>query len=211
MAKERELKPRVLADQHFSMGPNSHIYFSEDDKRDPASVLRELIGEDVSIGNNTIVKDTSIGRKTKVWHNANLYSSRIGKECNIGSYTEIGGSEVGDRCRIEAYCYMPPGVKIGDRVFLGPRATFTNDKYPKAVSAEWKQETTVVGDDVTIGAGAVILSGIEITGRCVIGAGAVVTKDLLGDYVYVGNPAEAVQDYSYFERKRAERLKKKSA
>ena len=132
---------------------------------------------------------SNVGKGTKLWHEhlSNIGSCTIGKDGTIHSHVWIGDRvSIGDRCRVQAFCFIPTGVRIGNDVFLGPRVTFTNDKNPP--SHEW--QTTVVKNNVSIGAGAVILPGITIGENVRVGAGAVVTKSLPANGTYVGNPAK---------------------
>ena len=140
-------------------------------------------------------EDTVVGIGTKIWHPelSNIYGPMIGNHCNIGALVEIRNDVViGDNCKIQAFTFIPGGVRIGNRVFVGPRVTFTNDKHPKAVGA-WTPLVTTVEDDVNIGAGAVILPGIILGKGCTIGAGAVVVKDVKPGITVVGNPAKELK------------------
>jgi acetyltransferase-like isoleucine patch superfamily enzyme len=91
--------------------------------------------------------------------------------------------------RIQHGAFLPNRARIGDRVFIGPNATFTDDRYPEVNNPRYKAEPPIVEDDVAIGAGAVILPGVRIGRGALIGAGAVVTKDVPPSAVVVGNPA----------------------
>ena len=136
-----------------------------------------------------------IGEGTKIWHEnkSNIYGKgRIGKNCNIGALVEIRHPQIGDDCKIQAFVFIPEGVKIGDRVFIGPHVCFTNDKNPKAVGS-WQLRKTIVQDDVSIGAGAVILPGLTIGKGATIGAGAVVTKNVPAGVTVIGNPAKKLE------------------
>ncbi|MCK4347314.1 MAG: N-acetyltransferase, partial [Thermoplasmatales archaeon] len=97
----------------------------------------------------------------------------------------------GKNCKIRPFVFIPSDVKIGNEVFISPGVIFTNDKYPK-VKGEWKQLNTIVEDEVSIGAGAVVLPGVRIGRGAMVGAGAVVTKDVPSNAVVVGNPARVV-------------------
>lgn len=135
---------------------------------------------------NAVVR---IGKETKIWHEhlSNIGLCSIGDNCTIHSHVWIGDRvKIGNRCRIQAFCFIPTGVRIGNDVFLGPRVTFTNDKHPP--SPDWL--ITTVGDNVSIGAGAVILPGLTLHDGCKIGAGAIVTKDVPAGETWVGNPAK---------------------
>jgi acetyltransferase-like isoleucine patch superfamily enzyme len=136
-----------------------------------------------------VIKDAEIGEGTIVRHYVNLYGCKIGKNCKIASFVEIQkGVVIGDSCKIEAFAYIPTGVTIEDEVFIGPHACFTNDKRPKAVG-EWEVVPTMVKKGVSIGANAVILCGITIGESAMVGAGAVVTKDVPANAKVMGNPA----------------------
>ena len=97
--------------------------------------------------------------------------------------------EIGDGTMIQHGAYLPPGVRIGARCFIGPHVAFTNDKYPVANNPKFVRLITTVCDRVSIGAGAVILPGLTIGEGAVVGAGAVVTRDVPAGAVVMGNPA----------------------
>lgn len=108
----------------------------------------------------------------------------------IYEYVFIGPDvKIGDGCKIQAFAFIPDNVIIGNNVFIGPHACFTNDKYPPSNGA-WKNgPPTIVGDNAVIGANATILPGINIGEGAIIGAGAVVTKDVPAFTTVKGNPA----------------------
>jgi len=131
----------------------------------------------MKVDKTSITVDCKLGLNTIIQPFCNIYKSNIGNNTKIGAYTEIGRSSIGNDCKIGAKVFIPPGILIGDRVFIGPATIFTNDKHPKAVGP-WECLCTVVEDDVSIGAGCVILPGITIGKGAIIGAGSVVTKDI---------------------------------
>jgi len=123
----------------------------------------------------------------------NLYGCKIGRECRIAAFVEIQrGVTIGDRCKVEAFAFIPSGVTIEDEVFVGPRATFTNDLHPHAVG-DWSITPTIVKKGASVGAGAVIVCGVTIGEGAIVGAGAVVTKDVPAGITVVGNPARPVR------------------
>jgi UDP-2-acetamido-3-amino-2,3-dideoxy-glucuronate N-acetyltransferase len=146
------------------------------------------------IGRFSIVKeDVRIGEGSRVWNYCKLYGCAIGKNTQIGSYCEIkNDTTIGDFCRIQSYVSITRGVQIGSHVFLGPRVTILNDKYPtadKARSNSWTLEKVVIEDGATIGGGAIILPGVKIGSYAVVGAGSVVTKNVPSGEIWMGNPA----------------------
>lgn len=138
----------------------------------------------------SIVTDCSIGEGTLIRDQVNLYKCRIGKECKIESFVYIEeGVKVGDRCKIKPNVFIPTGVTIEDGVFIGPNVTFTNDKYPRASNDDFVLRETKICKGASIGAHAVILPGVKIGEDAIVGAGAVVTKDVPPDSIAIGNPA----------------------
>jgi UDP-2-acetamido-3-amino-2,3-dideoxy-glucuronate N-acetyltransferase len=148
---------------------------------------REL--NDVSFGDNVIVHPFT-----------NLYGCRIGDNTRIGPFVEIQrGAVIGANCKIQSHAFICDGVTIEDDVFVGHGVMFVNDKFPRATQdgalkteADWTLLTTKVERGAAIGSGAVILGGITIGADSLIGAGAVVTRDVAPDSTVVGNPARAV-------------------
>jgi UDP-2-acetamido-3-amino-2,3-dideoxy-glucuronate N-acetyltransferase len=122
-----------------------------------------------------------------IWHpELSVILTEIPKTATVHAFVWIGKNVyIGEGCRIQAFAFIPEGVTLGDNVFIGPHVTFTNDKHPPSV--DWSE--TVVEDEVSIGAGAVILPGITIQAGATIGAGAVVTKDVPAGWTVKGNPA----------------------
>src|SRR5487761_1874601 len=136
-----------------------------------------LEGEDsLRIARSTfsIVTDCSIGERTVIRDQVNLFKCKIGSDC-----------------KIESFVYIEEGVTIGDDVFIGPNATFTNDKHPRVVG-DWELLETKVSRGVSIGAHSVILPGLKIGENAIIGAGAVVTKDIPSNTIAIGNPARVI-------------------
>jgi len=131
------------------------------------------------------IHNTCIIRKMNV-----IYDCVIGKNTKVGSHCTLGGVSIGANCKIEDHAFIPPGVTLGDNVFVGPHVCFTNDKYPDASPRKWTQRVTVVEDGASIGANSTILSGITIGAKAMVGAGSVVTKDVGAGSVVYGDGAK---------------------
>lgn len=131
---------------------------------------------------------------TTIWHPEliNIYGDCIiGSFVNIGCFVEIGpGVVIGNNVRIGAHCFIPEGVTIEDDVFVGPGVIFTNDRYPPGGKENWRP--ILVKAKASIGAGSVILPGVEIGEGAMIGAGTVVTKNIPAGYRVVGNPCRRI-------------------
>jgi UDP-2-acetamido-3-amino-2,3-dideoxy-glucuronate N-acetyltransferase len=144
-----------------------------------------------------IAPEVRLGKDVKIFAFVNLYGCEIGDETRIGTFVEIQkGVVVGRRCKISSHTFVCEGVTIEDEVFIGHGVMFTNDRLPRATTAEgelqtdsdWTVVRTRVGRRASIGSGAVILPGVEIGEGALVGAGAVVTRDVPAGAVVVGNP-----------------------
>ena len=135
-----------------------------------------------------------VGGGTRIWAFAHvLPGARIGRDCNIcdGVFVE-GQAVIGDRVTIKNGVQVWDGIELGDDVFVGPNATFTNDPFPRSRVYDHEVPVTVVEDGASIGGTATILPGRRIGRKAMIGAGAVVTRDVPDFAVVVGNPARVV-------------------
>jgi len=139
--------------------------------------------------NETRLNEWFPGVIFKCDHLTNIWGHpQIGKGTQIGAFVEIGDQVViGENCKIGAYTFIPPGVTISNDVFIGPRVTFTNDKYPPSSKSKWAP--TLVHRGAVIGAGVVVLPGVDIGVESLIGAGAVVTRNVDARATLCGNPA----------------------
>ena len=136
------------------------------------------------------VQSDQIGPGTRIWQFAVVVKgARVGRDCNVCAHTFVeGGVAIGDRVTIKSGVYLWDGVTVEDDVFIGPNATFTNDRKPRS-RLHLPPEKTLIRARASIGAGAVILPGLAIGYNAVIGAGAVVTKNVPDGETWVGNPA----------------------
>lgn len=144
---------------------------------------------------NGLCESSKVGAGTRVWAFAHvLPGATLGEDCNIcdGVFIE-NDVTVGDRVTVKCGVQLWDGISIGDDVFIGPNATFTNDRFPRSRVWPDSYQRTVVEDGVSIGANATILPGIRIGKDALIGAGSVVTRDVPARGVVVGNPARLVR------------------
>jgi acetyltransferase-like isoleucine patch superfamily enzyme/dTDP-4-dehydrorhamnose 3,5-epimerase-like enzyme len=141
-----------------------------------------------------IVETENIGEGTRVWAFVHILpGAQIGADCNLCDHVFIENDViVGDRVTIKSGVQLWDGVRIEDDVFIGPNVTFTNDRFPRSKQYPEKFSRTVVQKGASIGANATLLPGVTIGQKAMVGAGAVVTKDVPPNAVVVGNPARIV-------------------
>jgi len=142
----------------------------------------------------SICESEKIGARTRIWAFTHILPGAIiGDDCNICDFVFIENKVIiGNRVTIKSGVYLWDGLVIEDDVFIGPNATFTNDKYPKSRHWSDNYQTTVLKQGSSIGAGAIILPGITVGAGSMVGAGAVVTHDVPDNTTVVGNPARVV-------------------
>ncbi len=147
-----------------------------------------VLGENVRIFQPTLV---------------NLYGCTIGADTKIGAFVEIQkNSTIGERCKISSHTFICEGVQIEDEVFIGHGVMFTNDLFPRATNpdgslqteADWKVETTRIRKGASVGSNVTLIAGITIGQGALIGAGAVVTKDVPDYAIVAGVPARVIGD-----------------
>ena len=149
---------------------------------------------DVSVHAQAICESANVGAGTRIWAFAHvLPGARIGIDCNIcdGVFVE-NDVVVGDRVTVKCGVQLWDGIRLGNDVFVGPNATFANDAFPRSKQPPPEFLRTEVHDDASIGANATILPGLTIGRRAMVGAGAVVTRDVPPNAKVVGNPARIV-------------------
>jgi acetyltransferase-like isoleucine patch superfamily enzyme len=149
------------------------------------------------------LKDVELGKDVRIAQPAlvNLYGCRIGDETKVGAFVEIQrNATVGARCKISSHSFICEGVTIEDEVFIGHGVMYINDRFPRATvggelqsDKDWKVVPTKVCKGASIGSGAAILCGITIGERALVGAGAVVTKDVPADGTVAGVPARSLR------------------
>lgn len=140
------------------------------------------------------VSSELIGAGSRIWQYVVLLSgATIGRECNICAHCLIEGDVViGDRVTVKSGVQLWDGLRVGNDVFIGPNASFANDRFPRSRRQPEKFLQTILDDGASIGAGAVILPGITIGANAMVAAGAVVTRSVPPNAVVVGNPARIV-------------------
>ena len=138
------------------------------------------------------VQADQIGKGTRIWQFAVvLKGAKIGRNCNICAHTFIENDVfIGDNVTVKCGVQLWDGLRIGNNVFIGPNVTFCNDKHPKSGNHNFQCLQTVIEDDVSIGANATILPGVRLARGWVVGAGAVVTRNVSPGITVVGNPAK---------------------
>lgn len=141
------------------------------------------------------VAECQIGNGTRVWQFVVvLKGARIGSDCNICAQTLIESDVViGDRVTVKSGVQIWDGSMIGNDVFIGPNATFSNDPYPRSKQYPEKFNGVTIKNGASIGANATLLPGITIGEKALVGAGAVVTKDVPPRAVVIGNPAKIIR------------------
>jgi acetyltransferase-like isoleucine patch superfamily enzyme len=149
-----------------------------------------------------VAPSVKLGQRVALNAFTNLYGCEIGDDSKIGTFVEIQkGAKIGRRCKISSHSFICEGVTIEDEVFVGHNVTFTNDLFPRATrpdgslqtDADWKCTPTLVKRGASIGSSATIVCGVTIGERAMVGAGAVVTKDVPPNTLVVGNPARVLR------------------
>ena len=151
---------------------------------------------------NRISPDVKLGKDVKIYDFVNLYGCEIGDETRVGTFVEIQKNvKIGKRCKIQSHSFICEGVTIEDEVMVSHGVMFINDPDPAAVNddgsmkdeKDWTCIPTVVKKRAAIGTHATIMCGVTIGENALVGAGAVVTKDVPPNTVVVGNPARVLR------------------
>src|SRR5437016_3119707 len=148
-----------------------------------------------------LLEDVEFGENVVVYPFTNLYGCKVGDNTRIGTHVEIQrGVIIGANCKIQSHTFICDGVTIEDEVFIGHGVMFINDKRPRATNEQgdlqsgedWELLETVVARRASIGSGAMILGGITIGKNAIVGAGAIVTKDVADASVVAGVAARVL-------------------
>jgi len=152
---------------------------------------------------NVISEDVKLGKDVKIYNFVNLYGCEIGDETRIGAFVEIQkNAKIGKRCKIQSHTFICEGVTIEDEVMVSHGVMFINDRDPRAVTPDgslkteddWECIPTLVKKRAAIGSNATILCGVTIGEGALVGAGAVVTRDVPDNTVVAGNPARILRN-----------------
>ena len=148
------------------------------------------------------INNVKLGNDVKIFDYVNLYGCEIDDNTKIGTFVEIQkNATVGKNCKISTHTFICEGVHIEDNCFIGHNVTFINDKYPRSTTeegvmqseADWKVVETFVKKGASIGSSSTIMCGVTIGENAIVGAGAVVTKDVPAGVVVAGVPARIIK------------------
>jgi UDP-2-acetamido-3-amino-2,3-dideoxy-glucuronate N-acetyltransferase len=159
--------------------------------------------ETVTINNDKqSLNNVSLGKNVRIFNFVNAYGCTIDDNSKVGAFVEIQkGAFIGKNCKISSHTFICEGVHIEDNVFIGHGVMFTNDLFPRSTNldgspqmeADWKVIETFVKKGASIGSNATILCGITIGENALVGAGAVVTKNVPANTVVAGSPAKVIK------------------
>ena len=161
---------------------------------------KELMMKEVT---NVIAPDVKLGKGVKIYNFVNLYGCEIGDETRIGAFVEVQkGVRIGRRCKIQSHTFICEGVTIEDDVMVSHGVIFINDRDPWAVNpdgslkdeTDWTCTPTVIKKRAAIGSNATIMCGVTVGEAALVGAGAVVTKDVPPGMIVAGNPATVLRE-----------------
>ena len=151
---------------------------------------------------NQNINNVKLGKDVKIYDFVNLYGCSIDDGTKIGTFVEIQKNAfIGKNCKISSHTFICEGVHIEDNVFVGHNVTFINDKHPRATNedgsmqsdADWKVVETFIRRRASIGSSSTILCGVTVGENSIVGAGAVVTKDVPPNVVVAGVPAKVIR------------------
>ncbi|UCH65131.1 MAG: N-acetyltransferase [Ignavibacterium sp.] len=149
------------------------------------------------------INNVKLGQDVKIFDFVNLYGCSIDDNTKVGTFVEIQkNATIGKNCKISSHTFICEGVHVGDNVFVGHNVTFINDKNPRSVNvdgsmqteADWAVEETFVKKGASIGSSATIMCGVTVGENAIVGAGAVVTKDVPPNTIVAGVPAKVIKE-----------------
>lgn len=147
------------------------------------------------------INNVNLGKDVKIFDFVNLYGCSIDDNTKVGTFVEIQkNAKIGKNCKISSHTFICEGVEIEDNVFIGHNVTFINDKYPRSVNpdgsmqteADWHVEKTLIKKGASIGSSTTVLCGLTVGENAIVGAGSVVTKNVLPNTVVAGVPAKEI-------------------
>jgi acetyltransferase-like isoleucine patch superfamily enzyme len=151
---------------------------------------------------NQNINNVRLGKDVKIFDFVNLYGCTIGDGTKVGTFVEIQKNAfIGKNCKISTHTFICEGVHIEDNVFIGHNVTFINDKQPRATNLDgsmqteqdWKVVETYIKKGASIGSSSTIMCGVTVGENAIVGAGAVVTKDIPANSIAVGVPAKVIK------------------
>ena len=151
---------------------------------------------------NKNINNVKLGKDVKIYDFVNLYGCTIDDGTKVGTFVEIQKNAfIGKNCKISSHTFICEGVHIEDNVFVGHNVTFINDKLPRSVNEDgsmqtdndWKVVETYIKKGASIGSSSTIMCGVTVGENSIIGAGAVVTKDVPANSIVVGVPAKIIR------------------
>lgn len=149
-----------------------------------------------------IAPDVQLGKDVKIYAFVNLYGCSIGDESKIGTFVEIQkGVKIGKRVKVSSHSFICEGVTVEDEVFIGHGVMFINDRYPRSTTEDgalqtdedWQCTPTLIKKRASIGSNATILCGVTVGENAIVGAGAVVTRNVPPNTIVAGVPAKIVR------------------
>ncbi len=148
------------------------------------------------------INNVKLGKDVNIFDFVNLYGCSIDDNSKIGTFVEIQkNASIGKNTKISSHTFICEGVHIGDTVFIGHNVTFINDKYPRSANpdgsmqteADWSVVETFIKNGASVGSSSTILCGVTVGENAIVGAGAVVTKDVPANTVVAGVPAKVIK------------------
>ena len=148
------------------------------------------------------INNVKLGKDVKIFDFVNLYGCSIDDNSKVGAFVEIQkNATIGKNCKISSHTFICEGVHIEDNVFVGHNVTFINDKYPRSTTedggiqteSDWQVVETFIKKGASIGSSSTILCGVTVGENAIVGAGAVVTKDVPANAIAAGVPAKVIR------------------